>query len=108
MGQIMIVNKRSHTPSEKDVYIGRGSPLGNPWSHKLGTKAKYLVKNRAESIKKFEEFIRHEIKNKNPEICGEIRRIIRLARNGDVNLVCFCDPLPCHGGVIKTIVEKNL
>jgi hypothetical protein len=29
---ITVVNKYKHTPTENDVYIGRGSALGNPFT----------------------------------------------------------------------------
>lgn len=49
---IYVVNKHKHTPTETDVYIGRGSDLGNPYtSIKDGkTKARYVVDSREESV----------------------------------------------------------
>ncbi len=41
-----------------DVYIGRPSIWGNPFSHKTGTQAQYQVASREEAIRKFEEWFR--------------------------------------------------
>jgi hypothetical protein len=40
-----------------DIYIGRGSKWGNPFSWKPGTKAKYRVKDREEALKKYREWV---------------------------------------------------
>ena len=47
-----------HCKKEKyDVYIGRPTIWGNPFSHKEGTKAKYKVDTREEAIEKFKEYL---------------------------------------------------
>ena len=52
---VNIVNKHTHTPTDRDVYIGRGSPVGNLYTHLTGrTSAKYQVKTREEAVEKFE------------------------------------------------------
>ena len=47
----VVVNKYK---SEYDVYIGRGSPWGNPFTHikDKTTKAEFIVDTREESIEK--------------------------------------------------------
>ena len=40
-----------------DVYIGRPSKWGNPFSHKKGTQAKFLVSSREEAIAEFRKWI---------------------------------------------------
>jgi hypothetical protein len=72
-----------------DVYIGRGSKWGNPYSHKEGTLAKYVVGSREEAIAKFEEYL---LANENlMEIIGELR---------GKTLGCFCKPTSCHGDIL--------
>ena len=41
-----------------DVYIGRGSKWGNPYSHLESSKAQYKTKTRAEAINRYEDWIR--------------------------------------------------
>ncbi|MGK7635302.1 DUF4326 domain-containing protein, partial [Salmonella enterica] len=40
-----------------DVYIGRPSKWGNPYSHKEDTLAEFKVKNRAEALEKYEKYL---------------------------------------------------
>lgn len=43
----LVVNVRH---SNYDVYVGRGSIWGNPYSDNPNSKARYIVKTRKESI----------------------------------------------------------
>ncbi|MBK6285826.1 MAG: DUF4326 domain-containing protein [Draconibacterium sp.] len=47
-----VVNKRTHVTQTGtvDVYCGRGSVLGNPFTHKQGTKAQFIMASRDEAI----------------------------------------------------------
>lgn len=49
---ITVVNKYRHKPTPLDVYIGRGSVLGNKFTHikDRSTKASVIVNTRQESI----------------------------------------------------------
>lgn len=108
---ITVVNKKTHVPTDYDVYIGRGSVLGNPYSSlpaHIETKAEFRCETREESISKFNEYIEKEIKDKNEKICSELNRIWKLAKAGDINLVCYCAPKSCHGHIIKKIIESVL
>lgn len=107
---LKVVNKYLHEATEQDVYIGRGSPLGNPFTSikNRQTKAKEVCESREESVKKFDQYIFHEIQNNNRIICDELNRIYLMAKKGDVNLVCFCKPKACHGDVIKKYIDFEL
>ena len=41
--------------SDYDIYIGRPSKWGNPFSHREETSAEFKVGSRAEAIQKYEE-----------------------------------------------------
>lgn len=107
---IKVVNKYRHEVSDNDVYIGRGSPLGNPFtSQPLGkTKANTQCTTREESINNFREYIKEKIKNKDITVCNELNRLYKQALTKDLNLVCFCSPLSCHGDVIKEIIDEKI
>ena len=107
---IYVVNKHTHTPTKNDVYIGRGSPLGNPFTHlKSKTKAPIICNSREEAILKCEEYLLYRIENKDKKICKALNDIYYKALKGDVYLVCFCSPNPlCHGNIIKKIVEDKI
>lgn len=97
-----VKNKRTHVAQAGvvDIYCGRGSVLGNPFSHKEGTKAKYVVESRNEAIEAYRIYFKEQMET-NPEFLNEMRKIYRIARKQEVNLVCFCAPLPCHCNVIR-------
>ena len=82
-----------------DVYVGRGSVWGNPYSHKEGTLAEHVVESRSEAIKKFEEYLlsNEDLMKKLPGLRGK-------------TLGCWCtnsedwnpgDKLKCHGQIIQ-------
>lgn len=37
----------------------------------------------------------------------EIARLRVLARGGPLELDCYCSPLPCHGDVLRAILEEE-
>jgi hypothetical protein len=74
---------------EFDVYIGRGSKWGNPYSHKEGTLAEHVVGSRTEAIQKFEEYLLS-----NEELMGSLDEL-----KGKI-LGCWCKPKSCHGDIL--------
>jgi 5'-3' exonuclease len=105
---INVVNVRYHKEDiEKDVYIGRGSPLGNPYSHKPNTKANEVVSTREEAIEKYEIHIRQKLHDKDENVRNEMNKIFKMVKNGGVNLCCYCKPKSCHGDIIKKIIEEK-
>ena len=107
----MLTNINVNYPSNNDVYIGRGSPLGNPFtgSKKVeNTKAVFQCSSREEAIEKYENYLRLAIYENDSYICNEMNRIWKMAKTGDVNLVCFCKPKACHGDIIKKLIEEKL
>jgi hypothetical protein len=105
---VNVVNKHNHVSSNDDVYIGRGSILGNPYSHLENTKAEFKVINRKTAIDSYNVYIKQKINNKDKNILNELNKIYVKAMQGNVNLVCYCKPLPCHGNIIKKIIEERL
>jgi hypothetical protein len=92
---IRIVNKRNY--QGPGIYIGRPSPLGNPFV--IGRDG-----DREEVIRKYREFLIIAINN-DDRIKREFERIRELDKKGDVILICWCAPSKCHGDVIKEIIE---
>jgi len=80
-----------------DIYVGRPSKWGNPFSHKDGTLAKLKVVTREEAIKRFEEFV---LSNK-----GMVEAI-KHELKGKV-LGCWCSPSPCHAEVLARIANEE-
>lgn len=88
-----------HCKKEKyDVYIGRPSKWGNPFSHKEGTLAKYKVTTREEAIAKYEDWI---LKGEGSYL---LRQLTEL--EGKV-LGCWCKPLACHGDILAELANDK-
>lgn len=85
----------------QDIYIGRGSPLGNPFP--IGAK----YGSRDTVIEMYKEYLSQEVNKDNKIILKELDKISNTLDICDVNLVCFCKPKRCHGDIIKEIVMKN-
>jgi hypothetical protein len=78
-----------------DVYIGRPSPYGNPFSYKADTLAKFRVGSREEAVARFREWFLSQ-----PELVARAKTELK----GKV-LGCWCKPAACHGDVIAEIVD---
>lgn len=79
--------------SSYDVYIGRPSKWGNPYSHLLGTQAEFMVSTREEAIAKYKDYLlnNHELMKALPELQGKV-------------LGCWCKPKACHGDVLVELL----
>jgi hypothetical protein len=87
-----------HCKKEKfDVYIGRPSPWGNPFSHKEGTLAKFKVGTRDEAVDQYREWLlsNPELLKKLPELKNKV-------------LACWCSPLRCHGDVLSELANQDV
>lgn len=105
---LQVVNKHWHKPTPNDIFIGRGSPLGNKWSHMENSKAEHKVATREEAITKYAENFDYARMNDAAFVRGIDIITATLLRGQDVNLVCYCKPAMCHGDVIKKHVEETL
>jgi hypothetical protein len=99
MGSISVVNKyHLKCAGENDFYIGRGSPLGNPYPITA-------TMTRTAAINGYEVWLKDEIEDSNLNVIRELHRIAdRYLQGKDVRLVCFCNPKPCHGHVIRQVI----
>lgn len=103
---ILLANRHTHIPTNRDKYVGRGTPLGNPYSHQEGASAEFKVRTREEAVQKYHAYLLKKIKERDINILKELAEIWRMSREPEgVVLVCSCKPLLCHIDVIKSIVE---
>jgi len=82
-------------------YIGRGSPLGNPFPIS-GTNTRDVV------CDKYMRWFTVQVSEKNPVVMAELARLEALARAGDLVLGCFCSPQRCHGDTIRRYLNDRL
>lgn len=85
-------------------YIGRGSPLGNPYSTKKSAHEIRKVETKEEAIERFEFDLKHG------KLKDEAYMALELLKDeherGCITLVCFCKPEACHGDVIRKYLEE--
>lgn len=95
---VEIVN---YTRCKESEYIGRPSPLGNPFP--IGPNA-----DRDVVCKHYEEWFQERIELNDPIVFHELLRLHRIGRvKGVVRLGCFCKPKRCHGETIAHFLEHN-
>jgi hypothetical protein len=134
-----VINKQSQKKSlSNTVYIGRprhktNEHYGNPFSHKKGTKAMVMVRDRDEAVQLFdywlslpfnsfvdkidvnlqvpgwfdklksEEDRRQWILSQIPILANRIKKTKK-----DLFLACWCSPKACHGDVLASKVNDLL
>ena len=76
-----------------DVYIGRGSIWGNPYT--------VQAYGRKLCIEMYEQYMRQRL-HQEPELYLELLKL-----DGKV-LGCFCKPKPCHGDVLVKLIQEYL
>lgn len=85
-----VVNKRTE---KYDVYIGRGSPFGNPFP--IGING-----DREEVIRKYRDYF---YKRLNTDVVFR-QQVMGLKGK---TLGCFCKPQACHGDIIVEYLENK-
>lgn len=82
-------NKYHKTAGRDAVYIGRGSPYGNPFV--IGKDG-----DRDDVCNKYEQML-----NNNPALVSKVKKELR-----GKDLVCFCAPKRCHGDILLKIANE--
>ena len=88
----MKVGNRYHGAT--GVYVGRPSPLGNPF--RVGPDG-----NRSTVIEKYRVWLDEQIIMRNERVISALR-----ALSDDDTLVCVCAPKPCHADVIAATWKR--
>lgn len=81
-----------------DVYIGRPSKWGNPFSHLQDSKADVVVEDRADAVELFDKWI----------VQGEGKHLLNdLHELKGKRLGCWCKSgLPCHGHILARLADS--
>lgn len=98
-----------HCKKEKyNIYIGRPSKWGNPFSHKSGTLAKFKVNTVKEALEAYEQWI---TKGEGKHLLNDLHEL-----RGKV-LGCWCGnftmlddqkELKCHGQILLRLIADHL
>jgi hypothetical protein len=77
-----------------DIYIGRPTKWGNPFTHKGEALAKYKVDTREEAIEMYKWWVVRQ-----PELMKTLHEL------EGKTLGCWCKPKACHGEVLIKLIE---
>jgi len=97
---IWVANRKTGFNMDKPgrkFLIDRTSPLGNPY--KIGPDG-----TREEVIEKYRRYVNT---NLSPRALRTLQKIREALKEEDVVLVCWCAPKPCHGDIIKDILQRR-
>jgi len=98
---IRIGNKKH---GDKGEYVGRPSPLGNPF------KVKEF--GQAGACAAYEQWFSKIIKAgpiTNPSVFAELDKLYNIyIKNGELTLLCWCAPKRCHSETIRNWLEERL
>lgn len=84
-----------HSGQPYDIYIGRGSSWGNPYTHRPSAFSDVIyVVTREEAIARYREYLisRPDLMARLPSLRGK-------------RLGCYCKPLDCHGDILAELAD---
>jgi len=79
------------------AYVGRPGALGNPFV--VGKDG-----SREEVIAQYRRWLWARLQEPGSPQERELRRLLERARAGELELLCWCHPLPCHAEVVRGAV----
>jgi hypothetical protein len=83
------------------VYVGRPTPLGNPFRLEREDQ-------REEVVARYATWLKEELHRGNREVARALEELYRsLKRRGDITLLCFCAPRRCHAEVIAEHLKRR-
>lgn len=86
------------------VYIGRGSPFGNPWP--IDESDPEFTRDAV--CDRYESYFEHKMKT-DPKFKAAVHGLVSQATiTGSVTLGCYCAPKRCHGETIKRYIESKI
>jgi len=99
--QITVLNKRTLSgplPGTTRVYVGRPSPLGNPFA--IGRDG-----DRSQVISRYREWLWEQVRAPRSPARLELHDLLEKARKGPLELVCWCAPQACHADVLARAIH---
>lgn len=103
--QVANIWKHHRSEGEIRVYIGRAcrgypqSPLANPYRASKG--------GRELAITQYRTWLQDALQDAGSPQAVEMVRLARIvADGGELVLLCWCHPKPCHGDIVAVAVER--
>ncbi len=96
---ITVVNRRL---GGKGVYVGRPSPLGNPFHL---PRAEYdIEKDPHDILGAYRRWLLDRMSVRDSRQAEEMRRLREIALERPLALACWCAPKRCHADVIRDLL----
>lgn len=92
-----VFNRHIHDVPSSAVYVGRGTPYGNPYSSTQDVPAHLRTNSREESVSLFEDWLKERIAE-DPSFLDHLR---------GKDLVCSCVPKPCHATILLRYANED-
>jgi len=107
---IMIRIRNKNNYNGKGHYVGRPTPLGNPFTHhNKKTQAQFKVDTVEEAIERYLPWLEEQLESDNETSRMFFMLEEEYRKEGVLTLICWCYPDPCHADVIaELIVSRNL
>jgi hypothetical protein len=91
------------------IYVGRPSPLGNPFAVKDSQFAQFKVSNDEEAVAHYRQYLWNKIKQQDAKVLAALQSINQQSQKGKVVILCWCvnrtGEGTCHAHIIKKAVE---
>ena len=98
----MLTVLNRHHGNPKGQYIGRGTPLGNPFKVEKG-------RTRRQAIEQFRKWALNALTDQRHPFTVAAKELkTRHDAGEDIKLVCSCKPDACHGDIIVELIEEGL
>lgn len=112
---IIIVNKHYKRNLQNKFYVGRGSPLGNKYTHLKDIPDTIKVDTVDEAVACFEKDLNKAIADRDQRICPTLNKLYQTALRSPIYLECYCmDEISpsrrdhnCHAKVIRNVLLKK-
>lgn len=100
---IKVVNRKTYKGTD-GVYVGRPSPLGNPYTHVPSKYAEFKVATRDEAVEKYREWLQNALKH-DRVVYNAFWHLVQFYRDfGQLTLACHCAPKRCHAEVLRDMI----
>lgn len=102
----MKITRLVHKREPHDIYIGRPTKWGNPWSHKKGANANQVA-TRKEAVETYEKWLRGDLEQYG--VLVNLRKWIldNLHTLEGQTLGCWCSPALCHGDILIKLLREQ-
>jgi hypothetical protein len=98
MFTVNVVNRDTYQGGG-DIYVGRPTILGNPFSVKQH--------GRDKALKRYTLWINTQYRSNNQAIIQELEHLTsRLIEQGEITLSCWCHPKPCHADLLAKAIIR--